>query len=217
MSAIGKIIRELREERGWSQSDLAIKAGLKQTTVSTRESGKFRVKPPERKLFADAFDMDLEDFDALWRAAKIDQTNGGNGIPIINRAPAGNIVDYEEFGVDSGQGFQYIDFGGLPENEMLFAVIVVGDSMTPGIKDGDKLIFKPLDRERPSAFEDGQVAFIRFAEEYKERGCTIARVSRTESGQLLLAKDNHKYKHRLVDREMISQIAVAVERRTESI
>jgi hypothetical protein len=50
-----------------------------------------------------------------------DRTRGGLGIPIINLAPAGRIVDYEEYGVDSGQGWEYVEQGDI-EDPLAFGV-----------------------------------------------------------------------------------------------
>ena len=190
---------------------------MARTSITERERGNIRVKPPERKRFADAFGFKkLEDFDKLWRASAIEQTVGGDGIPVINRAPAGDVVDYEEYGTDSGQGFEYIDFGQLPKDQHLFAVIVTGDSMSPTLEDGEYAVFKPQDRERDNGeFKDGSVCFVRFAAEYREQGCTIARVWVLDDGDLQLSKDNPAHKPRTVKREHVDQVAVAVERRSK--
>jgi transcriptional regulator with XRE-family HTH domain len=42
MSPISLRIRELREARGWSQAELAERAGVRQATISTLETGKAR-------------------------------------------------------------------------------------------------------------------------------------------------------------------------------
>jgi transcriptional regulator with XRE-family HTH domain len=215
MSAIGQAIRQLRKEQGLTLEELSEKMGMSIQSIQRRETGNAEVKPPERKAFAAAFGMSVDEFDQRWRATRIEQTRGGTGIPVINRAPAGSIIDYEEFGVDSGQGYEYIDYGGLPENEHLFAVVIVGDSMTPTLQDGDRVIFRPLDSYRPrTKWEDGRVCFVRFNEDYDEPGCTVARVRSTGNGHLMLIKDNPAHSARIVGREMISQIAVAVERRS---
>lgn len=216
MSAIGNTIRSLRKERGWTQIHLAGLLEVTQSVVSDRERGAMGVSHSERKRYAAAFGMTLDEFDTLWRANKIEQTIGGDGIPVINRAPAGGIVDYEEYGVDSGQGFEYIDFGQLSKDQNLFALIVTGDSMSPTLEDGEYAVFKPMDREKSNGdFKDGSVCFVRFSREYKEQGCTIARVWPLDDGDLQLTKDNPDHKPRLVKREYVEQIAVAIERRSK--
>lgn len=215
MTAIGQIIRQIREEQGLTLAELSKKTGLTIPAIQRRETGNAKVKPPDRKVFARAFGMSLDDFDDRWRGARIEQTRGGPGIPVINRAPAGSVTDYEEYGVDSGQGYEYIDYGGLPFDENLFAVVVVGDSMAPTLQEGDKVIFRPQDRYRSrSRWEDGRVCFVRFAEECRDRGCTVARVSQADDSRVILRKDNPAHPTIVVSREDIMQIAIAVERRS---
>lgn len=125
MSAIGQTIKRLREEHGWTQAELGQKVDLDGTNIARREMGRTKVKAAERFRFAQAFGMSITEFDEQWRQWIVPRTRGGHGIPVINRAPAGQIVDYEEYGVDSGQGYEYIDFGTIPDPHA-FAVVVVG-------------------------------------------------------------------------------------------
>ena len=216
---IAKLIYELRTERGWTMRDLAEKVGMAHTGVSRRESGDFkRWGNSERKRFAAAFGISLNKFDGLWQSHQINQSKGGHGIPVINRAPAGKVVDYEEYGVDSGQGFEYIDQGDL-KGDHLFAVIVAGDSMEPTVYEGDYLIFEPMDREFSGRgnqdFKSGSLVFVRFDHLYKDGGCTIARAHPLSGGSFLLAKDNTKHPVLTVQRDQIIQMAVGIERRTK--
>lgn len=61
MLSIGDKLREMREELGLTQEEMGAKVGLTGILVSRREAGKIRIKPPEMKLFAKAFDMSLEE------------------------------------------------------------------------------------------------------------------------------------------------------------
>lgn len=215
--AIGQLIQQLREERGWTQAELAERVGLNsQTSIGRKEKGLIRVRPPERKKFAEAFGLSLEEFDAQWRASRIDRTRGGPGIPVINRAPAGQVVDYEEHGLDTGQGLEYLDFGAV-EAEHAFAVVVVGDSMEPRLRAGDYLVLVPCDPERPRPdqprIEDGSIVFVRFGPDAAHEGCALGRFYAQEGGKVRIAKDNPRYEGHLVDRAQIVQLAVAVERR----
>src|SRR5690606_29742633 len=137
-------IKRLREEHGWTQAELGQKVDLDGTNIARREMGRTTVKAAERFRFAQALGMSTTEFDEQWRQWIVPRTRGGHGIPVINRAPAGQIVDYEEYGVDSGQGYEYIDFGTITDSHA-FAVVVVGDSMQPTLADGDQLVLSPVD------------------------------------------------------------------------
>ncbi len=216
---ISQLIYELRTERDWSQAKLAQEVGLTDSAISRRESGDFkRWGNGERKRFANAFGLTLSVFDSMWQTHKINQTKGGRGIPVINRAPAGQVVDYEEYGVDSGQGFEYLDQGDL-RGDHLFAVIVKGDSMESTIFEGDYIIFDPMDREfggrGKQEFRPGSLCFVRFDPLTNDGGCTIVRVHPIPGESFLLTKDNPRHASMNVRRDQISQMAVGVERRTK--
>jgi transcriptional regulator with XRE-family HTH domain len=216
--AIGQAVRALREDRGWNVRELADKMGLSHGVMAAKERGEIRIKPPEERRLAEIFGLKLEEFRDKWRASRVEQTVGGDGIPVINRAPAGNVVDYEEHGVDSGQGFEYLERGGV-EDPLAFAVIVVGQSMETALFEGDYLIFSPVARvPKPRAeLKPGAVCFVRTAPEVKGCGCCIARFKGSDGKRLDFTKDNRKFKGFAVDREHVEQLAVAVERRTKRL
>lgn len=210
---VGATVRRLRLERGWTLKQLAERLGtVDSTALGRKEVGKISIKPPEQRQIAQAFGLTYEDF--LARVNANVRTSGAPGIPVINRAPAGQIVDYEEYGVDSGQGFEYLDWGGV-HDELAFAVVVVGDSMEPGIREGDYLVLSSLNVPEPKVrFEDGKIVFVRFAEESRHRGCTLARAYKVpDGGGWRLQKDNPKYPPVFCADVEIGQFAVAIEHR----
>ena len=60
-----KTIRTLREERGWTQLELANKLGVTPATVYNWERGKYEPKASQLRALARAFgvSMDVVDFD----------------------------------------------------------------------------------------------------------------------------------------------------------
>lgn len=212
MTAIGQCIKRLREEHGWTQAELGAKVGLDGTNIARREAGRTKVKAAERIKFAQAFGLGVVDFDEHWRQWSVPRTRGGAGIPVINRAPAGQIIDYEEYGIDSGQGFEYIDFGTITDPQA-FAVIVVGDSMQPVLDEGDQLVLSPVDPYKADdRLTNGRIVFARFTIEHGG-GCTLARFFDEGRGQIRLHKDNPNYAPVNCDREAIQGLAIALERR----
>jgi len=216
MTALGAAIKRLREEHGWTQEELADKVGLDRTGIARRENGKIRVRGNERPKFAQAFGMTLIEFDEQWRDWIVTRSRGAPGIPVINRAPAGQVIDYEEYGVDSGQGYEYLDLGDINDN-LAFAVVVVGDSMEPALSEGDYIVLSPLDPYKPhnDRLKNGAIVFVRFTIEYRESGCTLARFFPGEDGQIRLQKDNPHYPPIICAREDIQSMAIAVERRVK--
>lgn len=215
MTALGAAIKRLREEHGWTQEELAVKVGLDRTSIARRENGKTRVKGNERPMFAQAFGMTLIQFDEQWRDWIVTRSRGAPGIPVINRAPAGQILDYEEYGIDSGQGYEYLDHGDI-DDKLAFAVVVVGDSMEPVLIEGDYVVLSPLDPYKPhnDRLKDGTIVFVRFTYEHSG-GCTIARFFDEGGGKIRFQKENPAYVAINCIREDIQSMAIAVERRVK--
>lgn len=216
MNTIGQAIRRLREERGWTRSELGEKIGLNEENVARREKGMTKVEAAERFTFAKAFHLSIVEFDEAWRLFHATRTQGGRGIPLINKAPAGEAVDFEEFGIDSGQGYEYLDFGDIRDDQA-FALEIVGDSMKPRLNEGDRVIFTYCDPYRGNEkLTDGKIVFVRFGEHKSSPGCDacmVARFFRTDEGRILLRKDNPAWEPLSVEREAIVQMAIAIERR----
>lgn len=217
MTAIGQLVRRLREERGWTLEQLAERLAISTSTLAKKERGEVSIKPPERQQFAQAFKLTLDEFDEQWRGSRLDRSVGGPGIPVINRAPAGQVIDYEEYGVDSGQGMEYLDWGDI-RDDLAFAVIVVGDSMEPSLHEGDYLILSSLSLPRPKVkLEDGAVVFVRFGPDSGRPGCTIARWYGQSDGSIILRKDNARHPPIVCRRDDLEQLAVAIEKRSKRV
>lgn len=229
---MGTAIKRLREERGWTQAQLGEKVGLDGTNIARRERGDTQVKPAERQKFTRAFGLSVTAFDDAWRVFKTGRTQGGRGIPLINKVPAGEVQDYEEYGVDSGQGYEYLDYGDIRDDQA-FALEIVGDSMRPRLNEGDRVIFSYCDPYRDEGkLKAGRVVFVRFAEgqapavrsdksvgelTYQGGGCLVARFYPLDGEQILLRKDNPEWPPILVNREAIQNVAVAIERREKMV
>jgi transcriptional regulator with XRE-family HTH domain len=54
---LGALIRELRDIRGWTQEELADRAGVAVSTISTCERGKYALKIDSLCKVASAFDV----------------------------------------------------------------------------------------------------------------------------------------------------------------
>jgi len=54
---IGKRIAWFRDKKGWSQKELAIRAGLNQSVMNRIETGERPLKAEELKIIADLFDV----------------------------------------------------------------------------------------------------------------------------------------------------------------
>lgn len=62
---MGKTIRELREARGWSQFELAVKVGVTPQTVLNWEHGRREPRAGQFKALGIIFGVPLEDIDLV--------------------------------------------------------------------------------------------------------------------------------------------------------
>lgn len=58
-------LKELREKKGMSQTELANRVGLKQTTISQYESGSRKPNLTMAKKLSDALEISLDEFACL--------------------------------------------------------------------------------------------------------------------------------------------------------
>ena len=107
-------------------------------------------------------------------------------------------------------GFEYIPRTAGMEGELLFAVIIIGDSMSPVFVEGDLVIFRPIKQDEP--VPDGSAVFVRFTAD-RQHGCTFKSVYRRADGKLELRPENPTYAITIVTPDEIERMALALERR----
>lgn len=147
----GKLIREAREKRGWSQKDLAARVGVSQVAIMKIETGA-TVKSKHIPKIAEVLEITLSELDPALSQSRIttgpkipsatklpllrfdqDQLTGGNNLPVYGTAQGGPGVL-----VLSTQPYRAI---ARPHNlqgiEEAFGILIVGNSMAPEYREGD--------------------------------------------------------------------------------
>lgn len=121
-------IRELREAKGLSQTDLADVLGLHVTNMNKLENGKSAITSKRRKQLTDFFEIDEHDLFATNPVI----------VPVKGYIGAGAMVE----AVDAGD----IDEIEAPADSHpnTVAAIVRGDSMLPAFEDGTVLYWSQL-------------------------------------------------------------------------
>ena len=133
---------------------------------------------------------------------------------MVNKAPAGPPVDYEDHGIDSRTGFEYVPRPpGQSDEARLFAVVIVGDSMRPAYAPGDLVVFRPADPDPArDAVPDGSAVFVRFTAD-RDHGCTVKSLFRRPDGRFDLRPENPAHPTLVAGPWEIARLAVAVDRR----
>ena len=214
MSRLGTLIRGLRIGKQLDLEQLADTLGTTPRRLELVECGAAFPPAAERRAWADKLGFaDLIDFDRHWRDgwARVTRAHRDRLIPIINKAPAGPPIDFEEFGIDSGVGYEYVARSlWMDAHDVLFAAVLIGDSMSPAYAAGDLVIFRPVRQEE--RLPDGSPVFVRFSAE-RDHACTFKWLKRREDGRYELQPENAKYPTQIAGPEMIDRMALAIERR----
>jgi len=133
MRTLGDIVRQLREKREITQTELAARLGITKQAMSAMELGDRRISRTVLEAIAKALDADVSVFET--GVLDPDQM-----IPIYDGAAASPAYDPDQV----QQHDQMIHRNGLTTHEQAFAVTVRGDSMSPAIMPGDVLYCEPL-------------------------------------------------------------------------
>lgn len=131
---IGARIKRFRNEKNWTQKDLADKLHVGKTTISNYETGYSEPDIETQTILADLFGVSLDDLNGR----KTSYTNRDHTtINVYGKVPAGipieaieDIQDTEDISFDKGYHRQK-DYIGL---------VVDGDSMYPKYLKGDTII-----------------------------------------------------------------------------
>jgi SOS-response transcriptional repressor LexA len=215
MAHFGEQIKKLRQAKHMTLEQLAARADVSYKQAWTWEQLETpRMQGRNYKALAEAIGMSTGELDKAWRSQKIEQSIGDpvrRGIPVINKAPAGRVIDFDECGPDTGIGHWYIDREGITDPNA-FAVVITGDSMNKTFKEGDFVIFLPCDPDGHThngrvPVPDGHICYVRFAADSKHEGCTVAELWRGKDGKVKLVKENKKYSPMTVGAEEIASVA----------
>lgn len=183
MNNIGEIIKKLRERKGLTQEELAMKVGYTSaTTINKIESGTNKLKQEKIKIFADVLECTVSEL------LGIDEINNLHPVSLIDirKIP---LYDSISCGTGGFVGDNIIDYVSLPaemfsSKKEYFAQYAHGDSMiNANINDGDLVIF-----EKTSSVTNGMIGCFCVDDNI----ATCKRLSMT-NGQIILLPENPSY------------------------
>lgn len=207
---MGLAIKELRQRRGLTVRDLASRVNLSFSRVAAIErSG--HLHPSKIPVFADALGLSPEQ---LERETVRITAAATMGIPLINVTTAGHVMDYTEHGVTSFDAPSYIDRDSQTQGDRLFALKIVGNSMSPTIEEGDICVFRSIDPEHDEPPASGSIVYVHLGNDAKHVGGCCGRFYPLNASTYRIRKDNPAHKAFDVVADHVDQLAVCIQRRT---
>jgi transcriptional regulator with XRE-family HTH domain len=213
MPAFGEVVAQLRGERGWTQAELAKRAGYTfKSAISGIESDpERRPQATTRARIAEAFGMSLRELDRLWRPNNLpDARSGENRLPILGPISAGGpFLAYNDSSSWHRDAPNYEDRGNVLD-PLAYGMTIDGDSMEPHFRQGDIVVFTPLgvpgrENDDVLAATDGTPVHVVFSPDsnYPDEAGLYVFYPNPNEGTVTLAKFNPKYDRVTVPREHI--------------
>ena len=178
-----EIIREAREKRGWSQKDLADRAGVSQVAIVKIESGA-TVHSKFLPKIAQILGLDLADLDHTLRGGALP------GAPFVSEVRP----DFPVYASAEGgpgeiiRSSEPIDFIPRPSHLVhvkdAYGLLVTGNSMAPEYKNGEMAIVEP---RLPVVADE---VHIFYAEKDGEARATIKHLRRATTERWLVRQHN---------------------------
>ena len=204
VNAIRELLKEARERKRWSQSDLARAIGLRPQSVQSWESG--RSKPLRKRIEQLSRVLDIPESELLQAAGYDDlseQTvsyeSGWNRetedefalIPFYDvraAAGAGATNDHERQVGRLAFRHDWIHARRLSSRQLV-AITITGDSMAPALKDGDLVV---VDTRETHPVSDGIYILV------TDNSLIAKRVQLAATGGIWLHSDNPAYQDQLI-------------------
>jgi len=139
----------LAEKFSMSPSAMARQAGLDPTTFNKSKRRSYDGKPrwPSTESLSKVLNVlgvDFEDFAALATKSKAKRfgLSMGANVPLIGLAQAGEDGFFDDAGFPVGEGWDDIRVPGVRDDNV-YALQISGDSMSPVLRHGDRVIVAP--------------------------------------------------------------------------
>lgn len=175
----GVRIKKARLALGLTQKEFAASLGIVQGFLSGIETG--RKRPSDTLLIALSHTFGIN---AQWLrdgSGESFKHEPAADLSKVSRAPLLDVIP-DSFPDDPGAISRYISVPDLPEG--CYAIVCYGDFMSPTIRDGDVVIFRPESEQKKS----GDIIIV-----HNRWGEPILRRYRVKDDEIYLAPDNPAY------------------------
>lgn len=186
-------LKELRENKGLSQKQLANKLDVSQSTVGMWESQKREPNFSTTEKIANFFGVSIDYL--------LDNTTSANTptkikIPVLGRVAAGIPIE----AVEEIIGYEEISFKEFNAEYDYFGLVIKGDSMKPRMQSGDVVIVR-----KQETAESGDIAVVLV----NGNEATVKKIKIGTDG-LMLIPLNQEYEVMMYNNEEIESLPVSI-------
>ncbi|EOS94795.1 helix-turn-helix domain-containing protein [Erwinia tracheiphila] len=151
METLGQRIKKYREERNWSQAELANRCGWgSQSRIGNYEQDVRKVSVEDAVVIASALGIAPGELLFGTPDNATYTSTGQRWIPMVSYVQAGSFTEPDNLLTPEGIT-ESISYDG-PVSEVAFALRIKGDSMEPEFREGDTIIIDPMVAPAPGEF-----------------------------------------------------------------
>lgn len=207
--SVGKRIKQLRNENGFTQEELGQKIGVKKAAIQKYENGSVvNIKKDRLKILAEvlsttpSYIMGWAEFDEQLDTRKIkqevDQMSHGTRIPILGKVAAGIPIE----AIENLNGDEWEEIPDeMATQADYFALRIQGNSMEPKFSEGDVVIVKKQDD-----IESGDIAVVMVNGD----DATVKKVMKQDSGIVLVSLNSSVYPPVFYDNKSIYELPIII-------
>ena len=196
--AFAEKLKELRQQKGMTQSELAKLLNMQRSTLGMYETGKRGPNFEVLNMFANFFNVDMNTLMDMNNTSNQNPSSPVRSIkiPVLGTVVAGipleaveNIIDYEEISLAMAATGEH------------FALRIKGTSMEPRICEGDIVVVR-----KQEDIESGETAIVLI----NGGEATVKKVKKTEEGIMLIANNMAVYSPHFYSNKEIEELPVRI-------
>lgn len=196
--AFAEKLKELRQQKGMTQSELAKQLNMQRSTLGMYETGKREPNFEILNMFANFFNVDMNTLMDMNNASSRNPSSPVRAIriPVVGTVVAGipleaveNIIGYEEISPAMAATGEH------------FALRIKGTSMEPRICEGDIVVVR-----KQEDIESGDIAIVLV----NGNEATVKRVKKTPDGITLIANNIAVYSPHFYSNKEIEELPVRI-------
>ena len=196
--AFAEKLKELRQQKGMTQSELAKLLKMQRSTLGMYETGKREPNFETLNMFANFFNVDMNTLMDMNNTSNQNPSSPVRSIkiPVLGTVVAGipleaveNIIGYEEISPAMAATGEH------------FALRIKGTSMEPRICEGDIVVVR-----KQEDIESGETAIVLI----NGGEATVKKVKKTEEGIMLIANNMAVYSPHFYSNKEIEELPVRI-------